>query len=317
MKKKLIGNVPFTCAENSTEKKYEDSAESFLKDFFKTAPESKRTEDICELLNSNPAWDIYYNLVPQRRHVLDWYPFDKEKMLLEVGAGTGAVTGVFLDKVKFVTALELTEIRAEILSYRYSDKKNLEVVAGNIRHFKPSKKYDYVVMIGVLEYAGMFSHNNKPIFSLSHKYVLDKCNSLIKKRGKLFIAIENPLGIRYLTGAVEDHYGELFEGVENYPQYNGIRTYTKSELKKIVTESGFRNIELYTLFPDYKIPSLVMHEDYIDNFNQLAQSSFLRNIDYAHPLFSLFSEVLLSHQLEKEKLLSLFANSYLIIAEKI
>ncbi len=296
---------------------YKDSAEMFLRDFFKTAPESERTKEIYELLNNNPPWDIYYNLIPQRRHVLDWYPFDKEKTLLEIGAGTGAVTKVFLDNVASVTALELSKTRAEILSYRFADKKNLKVIAGNMHHFKPNKKYDYVVMIGVLEYAGMFSHGGKPNFSLSHKHVLDKCSSLIKKGGKLFVAIENPLGIRYLTGAVEDHYGELFEGVENYPQYNGIRTYTKSELKKIVMESGFHNIELYTLFPDYKIPSLVMHEDYIDNLNQSAQSSFLRNIDYAHPLFSLFSEVLLSHQLEKEKLLSLFANSYLIIAEKI
>lgn len=316
MNNKTIGKVELTYLQDITTNKYVDSAEKFLFNFFEEKPESKRKKDIYKILSNNPSWDIFYNLHPQRRHILDWYEFNKNSNLLDIGAGTGAVTGLFLDKLSNVTALELTQTRAEILAHRFSDYSNLEVFAGNIDQFTLKKKYDYVNLTGVLEYGGMFS-TKKSHFSEAHKYILSKCHSFLKKEGKIFVAIENPLGVRYLTGAVEDHYGELFEGLENYPQYNGIRTYTKTELKKILIEEGFKNLEIYTLFPDYKLPILVIHEDYLDNYDQLSLSSFIQNIDYAHPLFKFYSEVLFSSQLSKEKLLSTFANSFLIVAEKI
>jgi len=316
MKKKQIGKVIVTYLDDLPSNKYKDSAEEFLLNFFKKSPESERVNEIFEILNNNPSWDLYYNLVPQRRHILDWYPFRKNGSLLEVGAGTGAVTGVLIDRVKHVTGLELTISRAEILAHRFQDKKNLEVIAGNIHFYNPSQPFDYVVLIGVLEYAGMFSYNNKADFANAHKYLLNKCSSLVKKSGILFLAIENPLGARYFAGAVEDHYGEFFEGVENYPTYNGIRTYTKDELKFILTEAGFDDIEIYHPYPDYKLPRLVFHEDYLNKYDQHSISSFGQTEDRARPLFNFFSEIMFASQLKKEKLLSVFANSFLVVAHK-
>ena len=316
MKKKQIGKVKLTYLQNQTEKKYQDSAENFLLNFFKEKPESERIKDIEELLNNKPSWDLYYNLVPQRKHILDWYPFDKKKNLLEIGAGTGAVTRLFTEKVKTVTALELTNVRAEILAHRLQDKTNLEVFASNFQEFNPKEKYDYIVLIGVLEYAGLFSQSKKFQFSTDYKNIISKLDLFLKKNGTVFIAIENPIGLRYFSGAVEDHYGELFEGIENYTQYNGIRTYTKNELKKIILDSGFKKTELYLAYPDYKLPQLIIHENFIENFDQCSLSSLWRNVDSAHPLFHFFSEVMLASQLKKEQLLSSFANSFLIIANK-
>lgn len=316
MKKRQIGNVKLTYLRNHTEKKYQDSAEKFLLDFFIEKPESERTEDIERLLNNKPSWDLYYNLIPQRKHILDWYPFDKKKNLLEIGAGTGAVTGLFTDKLKKVTALELTAMRSEILAHRLRDKTNLEVFAGSLQEFRPQEKYDYIVLIGVLEYAGLFSQNKKLQFSTDYKNIIGKLDRFLKKNGTVFIAIENPIGLRYFSGAVEDHYGELFEGIENYTQYNGIRTYTKNELKKIIKDSGFKKTELYLAYPDYKLPQLIIHENFIENFDQCSLSSLWRNMDLAHPLFHFFSEIMLASQLKKEQLLSSFANSFLIVANK-
>jgi len=80
--------------------------------------------------------------------------------------------------------------------------------------------------------------------------------------------------------------------------------------------SGFKKNELYLAYPDYKIPQLIIHEDFIENFDQTSLSSLWRNTDMAHPLFHFFSEVMLASQLNKEQLLSTFANSFLIIAKK-
>lgn len=316
MKKKMIGKVKLTYLQRHTGKKYQDSAESFLLKFFKSLPESKKTTEIEKILNNKPGWDIYYNLIPQRKHILDWYPFNKNSSLLEIGAGTGAVTGMLTEKVKKVTALELTEARAEILAHRLQDKENLQVFSGNIQNFEPKEKYDYIVMIGVLEYAGLFSQNNKTTFDEAYQYTLNKAHSFLNKFGTLFVAIENPIGLRYFSGAVEDHYGELFEGIENYTQYNGIRTYTKKELVKIILKSGFKKTDVYLACPDYKLPQQIIHEDYINNFDQISLSALWRNIDVAHPLFHFFSEIMLAAQLKKEKILTSFGNSFLIVAKK-
>jgi len=319
MKKRLIGKVQLTYLDNHIEKKYQDSSEEFLHKFFKEKPESERTDDINKLLNNKPSWDLYYNLIPQRKHILDWYPFNKKGKLLEIGAGTGAVTGLLTDRVKEVTALELSPIRSEILAYRLRDKNNLKVISGNFLSYDIKKKnnfYDYIVMIGVLEYSDLFSKEKKLNFNKAYLYLMNNIFSLLKKGGTLFLAIENPIGIRYFSGAVEDHYGELFEGIENYPQYTGIRTYTKNQLKNIFLKMGFKDPEFYLAYPDYKIPRLVIQEDYLNNYDHSSLSSLYSNIDLAYPLFHFFSEVMFSFQLRKERLLSTFANSFLIVAKK-
>jgi SAM-dependent methyltransferase len=295
---------------------YQDGAECFLWNMFKNKPESVQEPEIAAVLNSNAPWDVYYNLHPQRRHILDWYPFKKEAILLDVGAGTGAVTGVFLNKLKKITALELSPLRANILAHRFSDHDNLEVICGNIDKLTSDERYDYINMTGVLEYSGLFSQNKKKNPADSHKLILKKCSSLLKPGGKILIAIENPLGIRYLSGAVEDHCGELFEGVENYPQHDTVRTLTKTELTHALDQSGFQGIEFYYPLPDYKLPRMIMHQSYFEHNNQLSLSSLFQNFDPAHPLFRLFSEILFSYQLKKEKLLAQFANSFLVIAQR-
>lgn len=295
---------------------YADSAEKFLLDFFYAEGERELKSEIERILCTHPAWDVNYNLNPQRRHLLDWYPFTKNATLLDIGAGTGAVTGLFVDKIKKVTAVELTKRRAQILRSRFQDRDNLEVLDRNFEQYEPREKFDYVNMTGVLEYAGMFSDDPETTFANAHEKILKKCYRWLKPGGVLFVAIENPLGLRYFTGAVEDHYGELYEGVENYPQYNGIRTYTRTELEQLLKRAGFKQTKLYLPLPDYKLPTLVVAENFLNQNTEIALSAIYQNMDPAHPLFQFYAEVMLASQIQKEKLLSTFSNSFLFLAYK-
>ena len=47
--------------------------------------------------------------------------------------------------------------------------------------------------------------------------------------GKIVIAIENRLGLKYWAGCAEDHVGKYFEGLEGYHNTKGVRTYSKKE----------------------------------------------------------------------------------------
>lgn len=311
-------NSKIVYLKDSVRKKYLDQSEQIVFDFF-SEPQSQKLNQVFEVSNATSHYTVRYHLSPQRQHLLDWYDFDSRGSLLDIGSGCGALTGLFCDKLKSVTCLELTDIRAEIIAKRWADKENLKIFCGSIEEFNIKEKFDYVNLIGVLEYAGMFGKDpdNPDNFSKMPVRILSKAYGFLKKGGKIIIAIENPLGLRYLCGATEDHYNELFEGVENYPQYNGIRTFTKDELTKMLYDLRFENIEFYFPIPDYKLPLLVMHEDYLNNFNPSSLSSFLQTVENStNQLFQFYSEILFAYQLRKEGMLEKFMNSFLVIATK-
>lgn len=297
---------------------YEDDSEKFLSEFF-NKPQSQKQSEILRLLETTNSWPIQYQLSEQRQHLLDWFTFDKSKSLIDIGAGCGALTGLFADRVKHVTCLELTLSRAEVISRRWADKNNVEIWNASFDDAIGKDKFDYVNVTGVLEYAGMFTNNpgDHTNFNNAAAEMLAKLNSLLSKDGQLLLAIENAIGLRYLSGAVEDHYGKLFTGVEGYLDYNGIQTFSLYKLKQLLLQTGFSKIEVYFPFPDYKLPTLILSENYLETNQNVSLSSLFLNKEHANvPLYQLFSEVGLASQLLNEKILSHFAPSFLIIAQK-
>lgn len=52
------------------------------------------------------------------------------------------------------------------------------------------------------------------------------------------IAIENQLGLKYWAGCTEDHVGKYFEGLEGYPQTEGVKTFSRKALKDLIESAG-------------------------------------------------------------------------------
>ena len=99
---------------------------------------------------------------------------------MEIGAGCGALTGLLCDKCKKVTAVELSKRRATAAQLRCREKDNLEVIVGNLNDIEFGEKFDYITLIGVLEYQGTYTvysrasdnrksnwHNRFPLIILS------------------------------------------------------------------------------------------------------------------------------------------------------
>mgnify|MGYP005856850965 FL=1 len=291
---------------------YQDSAENFLLKFF-DKPQSQKQMEIDKLLNNNPPWPVLYHLHPQREFILDWFPFKKNASLLEIGAGCGAVTNVFIRKLKTVIANELTKERAKIIKKRFADKKNLKVYDGNINENSFNKKFDYVTLIGVLEYQGRYTLTKK-----SHPYspyiqFLKNLKKFLKKSSTLIIAIENKIGVKYIAGGLEDHYGKLFYSLENYPNDTGIRTFSKEEIKEILNLAGYKKIDFYYPYPDYKLPFFIFSDDKENLF--IPTSRYTPIVDLSNLRQYLFNEVIFSSVLKKEGVLKKFANSFLIFAQ--
>ena len=203
-----------------------------------------RYEDLDEV-----AWPTLYHLSPVRENICNWYAFAPGSRVLEVGAGCGAITGALCDRGLEVYSVDLSLRRSTINYERHRDCEGLHLVVGNLNEVAFPERFDYVLLLGVLEYAGRFTEGKDP-----YRAFLERLRCLLKPDGKLLVAIENRLGVKYLAGAPEDHLGEPFAGLRGYDPAVGIRTFSKSELTKLLEQSGFAAHRFYYPYPDYKFP---------------------------------------------------------------
>ena len=56
----------------------------------------KSGNDLEEFLTGESEWEYLYNLSRIRRNILEWYDFNPEGSLLEIGGECGPITGLFL-----------------------------------------------------------------------------------------------------------------------------------------------------------------------------------------------------------------------------
>lgn len=254
----------------------------------------------------NINWPIFYHLSPLRENILNWYPFKSDVAILELGAGCGAITGLLCNKAKSVASVELTKKRACINYERHKQHQNLKVFVGNLESMSFQSKFDYIIINGVLEYAGGFISDGNP-----YRQFLRKAASFLKEDGVILLAIENRLGLKYFSGAKEDHLGKLFAGLDGYPGNSTVRTFSKSELINLIHESGLVIGKFYYPYPDYKFPEVIYSDK---GFSKVPLSYDPRSYDIDRYLF--FNEIQMQRLLVKEMVESTFANSFLVEIRK-
>lgn len=261
--------------------------------------------DYEKVIAERRKWAILYHLSKQRTCCLEWIEGDKNADVLEIGAGCGAITGCLADKYGTVTCVELSKKRSLINANRNRDKDNIKIYVGNFQAVAPSlPKFDVITLIGVLEYGKLYIDSPEPYTAF-----LKQIKGLLKPNGKIIIAIENRLGLKYWAGCREDHTGRYFDSIENYPEDKGIRTFSKGELTEILRSAGFEDCKFYYPYPDYKLASAVYSDDYLPRRGELNNN--LRNFDGERILS--FDERRAFDSLIENGLFAEFSNSFLVI----
>ena len=289
-----------------------DDVERYLKDVIIKAHDV--TSQSFELEEKIIDWTTEYYLSSQRANLLRALNLDGIKTALEFGAGCGAITRYLGEMSISVDAVERNLERARITKIRCRDLENISVINANFNELKlPKRQYDAVLLIGVLEYAKKnvsSSLNDKQ----SVTSILSKAKSALKDGGVLLIAIENRMGLKYWMGASEDHYGKPYIGLYGYPQDQGIRTYDKREWEQILDMSNLRNCRFLYPFPDYKIASTILSDDFIKN-NKYAYSLLygMSSREYFSAWRPNSGEFLLWESIQKSGYLEHFANSFFIV----
>lgn len=220
--------------------------------------------DIEKCLMEGDSWPHLYHLSNIRENLLDWYDFNPQGTLLEIGSGCGALTGLFCRKVSRVVAIELSKRRSMINAARNRQYDNLKIMLGNFEDIKIAEKFDYVTLIGVLEYSIGYINSGDPF-----RDMLARARGFLKPGGKLIVAIENKYGLKYFAGASEDHTGRCFDGLENYASVDRVRTFSHKTLEQMLEGAGFVQNEFYYPMPDYKLPSEIYSDRYLPGFGSI------------------------------------------------
>jgi len=266
----------------------------------------QQNQEYEQIIEKDDRWPILYHLSKYRANIIEWYPFDKAGHVLEIGAGCGAITEALSKNVDKVTCVELSKKRSLINAYRNQERTNIEILVGDFNAIKFTEQYDYITLIGVLEYAQSFTTSTRPFHEL-----LSNIKKLLKPNGKLFIAIENKFGLKYWAGAREDHTGVFFDSIENYKSNSHVKTFSKKELKKLLTDIGFINVDYYYPMPDYKFPFQIFSDKRLPEIGELRD--LMHNFD--RDRVQLFDEGVVIDSIIENNNFSFFSNSFLVICD--
>lgn len=260
--------------------------------------------DVEKILANDNRWPVLYHLSPVRWNILEWYPFKENASVLEIGAGCGAISGVLCKNAKRVVSVDLSKRRSLINANRNRHCGNLTIMVGNFNDVELTEKFDYITLIGVLEYAGYYTDAQDPFVTF-----LEKISGYLKEDGKLLIAIENKFGLKYWAGAREDHTGGFFDGLEGYVGTNSkTRTFSKDGLDAIIHKAGYSRTEFYYPFPDYKFPTRIFSDECLPKEEDLIEG--MTALDNSR--MQLMDENLVYGELLKEGKFDFFSNSFFV-----
>jgi hypothetical protein len=225
--------------------------------------------------------------------------------VLEIGAGCGSITRFLGECCAHVCALESSYKRISILRDRCRDLTNVVPICCNFTEIEFHSPFDLIVIVGALEYAGMFFPDQPNPWS----HFLELASQLLQPNGLMILAIENQFGLKYFAGSPEDHTGRPYEGIEGYSPSSPVRTFGRRHLTSLLQNLGFASC-VYLPLPDYKLPRVILNSE----FSQ-AKLNLSQWYDAFRP-DSTFATTLTLMQLENNGLLCEAANSFLVLASK-
>ncbi|AIR89968.1 glycosyltransferase [Pseudomonas cremoricolorata] len=217
----------------------------------------REASDVSVLSDELPEfctdWAKLYHLSATRSNLLRPFEHLLKGRVLEIGAGCGALSRYLGECGADLLCLEGSPRRAAIAASRTRGLDNVTVLAERFDDFSLDVQFDAVTLIGVLEYASMFSNAENPALAM-----LKRVRQLLKPDGHLFIAIENQLGLKYFAGAPEDHVGIAMYGIEGRYEHGQPKTFGKVELERLIASAGFASSAFMAPCPDYKLPNSII-----------------------------------------------------------
>lgn len=273
MKTEMVNGIKLDLTYYSGQDLYSDGT---IEDEMLSIVQRCEERELNRMIREHYSWAFLYHFSHIRHNIVSWLPIKKSQSVLEIGSGCGAVTGALAKMADHVTCIELSKKRSLINANRNKQYDNIEIKVGNFTDIEPnlSEKYDYITLIGVFEYAENYIGGKSP-----YTEFLKRMKQHLKPDGRIVIAIENRIGMKYLAGCKEDHVSRIGEGLDHYSSSFGVRTFDKKELCNLFEQAGFSGYQFYYPYPDYKLPLDIYSDEILPQKGALYQND--NNLDQA------------------------------------
>ena len=212
-----------------------------------------------------------------RVNILKWYPFKENDKVLEIYNEYS-----ILDKIG----------------------KKLDLQQISIDQIKIKEKYDFITLIGTYEYAPLIIKTEN-----SYRDLLKMLREHLNDDGKILIAIDNRIGVKYFVGGKSRYDSRLFEGLETKINLSKPNLLLKNELIKFIEQADFKNYKFYYPLPDYKNTSSIFTDNFLPQSNH---SKIVYPLNYEDGSKILYNEINVMKQICNIQQFENFANSYLI-----
>ena len=264
-----------------------------------------------ELASAIKDWPSEYHLSPVRHNLLRPFTLGPSDNILELGCGCGAMTRYLGETGAKVVAVEGSRRRAAIAAERCRDLPNVLIYCDNLIDFQIDDPFNYVTLIGVLEYSKRFIAGPDPVHAC-----LEKARGFLAKDGALLLAIENQLGLKYFNGYAEDHIGVPYYGVCDLYKDDEPTTYGRQILATKLCRAGLPHQTFFFPFPDYKLPQTLVAESALHHsqFNVADLLCRMTPQNMQEQPAPAFHDNLAWRAVARNGLLGDLANSFLIVA---
>lgn len=198
-----------------------------------------------EIIQNDPRLEIFLALSNIRENIINWYPFENNSTILEIGTNYGEITEILCENAKKVVSYEIQKEKIEAVKKKLKNKKNLKIV-DSIDNIE--EKFDYVTIIGIETITDYI------------KEMLIYAKKFLKENGKILVATNNKLGLKNNI----TYFGEHCETLYNYDEWN-----------QILDSIGFTNRKFYYPMTDYKLANAIFTDKRIMGIDDIS-----RNIIY-------------------------------------
>ena len=273
---------------------------------------------------SQPSYEELYHLSKIRQNLLDWYEFDGDAKLLEIGAECGALTGLFSKKVAQVVAFDEDEDKCAVNRARFSGNDTVTVVSSaeyvdrpdlaasdaksedDAKGAKSSGKSDGKKKDAASKIKSAITKTKKAISKKPEKYdyvtiigkftdeKLEMAVDHLASKGKIIIAVDNKFGLKNWTTAVRPNLA------------------TKDEIVEKALEKKLKLTSTYYPVPDFTFP-LEVYSEY-----NLPKEGAIRTAapEFEQDKTLLMDEPTAFSEMIREGRFDEYANSYILIFEK-
>ncbi len=240
--------------------------------------------DLGHALAENTRLDYLYAISEQRELLLEWYDFEPEEEILQIGADYGAMTGLYQNAVRAVTVLDRDEKALRTVQLRYPNAENIVYEKGSLEEYGKrlageGKKFQYVILAGTPE--GEWGEQ------------LTRAKALLKEDGVLIVAAANALGMKYWAGSRREE-DEL----------------SKKRLIRLLCgdSAGGGYLRFYYPMPDFRTPVTIYSDEYLPRKGDLTRVTPA----YDYPPYHMMNMGEGFDAVCEDGLFDLYANSYLV-----